>query len=185
MREDTAGALLRGEFMANTMKIKSLVARAAALSLSILFTAGALGQDAIVQTSTTTSAGAIEQFVPDSELVLRTETAASPVRYSITRETRFVDAAGTPVAVERITPGAPVSVEYVRDGERTVVSRVVVRQAQPVVEHRKTTTTTTRELTDDEKDRLEDARDAEKERAEKVRDADKEHAKKLREIEED
>jgi hypothetical protein len=111
-----------------------------------------------VTVRTVTSAGAIEQFAPGSELVIRTETTPDPIRYSVTRETTFVDETGTPVAVEKIVRGVPVNIEYVRDGNRMIVSKVIVRKA-PVVEHRTTTTTTTRKLTHKEKEELEDLED--------------------------
>ena len=77
------------------------------------------------------------------------------------------DARRLAVAVEKIVRGIPVNVEYVRDGNRMIVSKVVVRKA-PVVEHRTTTTTTTRKLTHDEKEALE----KEKERLEDLEDDD-------------
>lgn len=164
------------------MNTKPLSSCAAALVASVVLATGAFAEDAIVRTTSTSSAGAIEQFVPNSEIVLRSETSTAPVRYSVTRETQFVDDAGTPVSVERITSGVPVNVEYVRTGDRMVVSRVIVRRAvapAAVERHTTTTTTTSRELTHDEKERLEDARDAAKERAEKIREANKEYREKL------
>lgn len=164
------------------MKTKLLTSWAIALGIAIMATTPrAVAQSAVVRT-TTTSTGAIEQFAPDSELVLRTETASAPIRYSITRETRFVDDAGAPVTVEKITRGLPVNVEYVREGDRMIVSRVIVRRAAPVVEQRTTTTTTTeRALTHEEKERLEKARKIEEKHAKKVREADEERDKDLRE----
>jgi|GEM_PF-5161582 len=165
------------------MKTKPLSICVAALVASLVLATGAFAEDAIVRTTTTSSAGAIEQFVPNSEIVLRSETSTAPVRYSVTRETQFVDDAGIPVAIERITSGVPVNVEYVRSGDRMVVSRVIVRRAAApaaVERHTTTTTTTSRELTHDEKERLEKEREAEKERAEKVREANKEYRKALK-----
>ena len=120
-----------------------------------------------VTVRTVTSAGAIEQFAPGSELVIRTETAPQPIRYSVTRETRFVDETGTPVAVERIVKGVPVDIEYMPEGNRMIVSKVVVHKA-PVVEKSTTTTTTTRKLTHKEKEALE----KQKEKLEDLKDDD-------------
>jgi hypothetical protein len=140
---------------------KSLFATCA-IALSLAMTGWAE-----VTVRTVTAAGAIEQFAPDSELVIRTETAPQPIRYFVTRETRFVDETGTPIAVEKIVKGVPVDVEYMPEGNRMIVSRVVVHKA-PVVEKRRTTTTTTRKLTHEEKEALE----KEKERLEDLEDDD-------------
>lgn len=134
-----------------------------------------------VTRTTSTSGGVIERFAPESELIIRTETQPDPIRYSVTRETRFVDEAGAPMAFEQIAPGVPVRVEYVQDGGSIVVSRVVVQRAAPVIQ-KQTTTTTTRRLSDDEKDRIEKAREAEKEFREKVREAAKERREELEDI---
>jgi len=169
------------------MNTKPFSSCAAAWVASVVFATGAFAEDTVVRTTTTSSAGAIEQFVPNSEIVLRSETTSAPVRYSVTRETQFVDDAGAPVAVERITSGAPVNVEYVRQGDRMIVSRVVVRNVAPVAVERRTTTTTTtqRELSHREKEQLEKMREAEKDHAEKVREADKERAEEFRKARED
>jgi hypothetical protein len=80
-----------------------------------------------VTTTSTTGGGTITAYTPGMPtLVLRSEPAADPVSYSISRTTTFVDEDGAPVAVERIKPGVPVSVHYVRDGDRMVAERVIV-----------------------------------------------------------
>jgi hypothetical protein len=107
--------------------------------------------DARAQTATTvtTTNGAFGEFVPGSEtLVVRTDANPSPVRYVVTRQTDFVDETGAPVAIDRIAPGSPLSVQYTTSGDRLVASRVVVQKpvvatAPNVVEQRATTTTTT------------------------------------------
>jgi len=102
-------------------------------------------QEAITQQTQTTSvssAGTITQFAPGSEsITVRTENSAAPVPYVITKKTVYVDEAGNPVSVERISSGAPVNVQYIREGDRMVASRVIVRG--PAVEERRTTTTVT------------------------------------------
>src|SRR5688572_2744930 len=106
-------------------------------------------------TTVTTTKGAFTEFVPASEtIVVRTETNPAPLRYVVTKETTIVDEAGVPVAVTKISPGSPLSVNYTGTGDRLVASRIVVHKA-PVVTDRAatttTTTTTTRPLTDEEK----------------------------------
>lgn len=120
-------------------------------------------------TTTTTSAGTISDFSPDT-IVIRSEGSPDPVRYSYTKSTTYVDEAGAPVSMETVRSGLPVTVHYVRDGDRLVASRVVVRRhvaavapvvveksvsapvvveerrvvtPAPVIEEKRTTTTTT------------------------------------------
>ena len=172
------------------MKKNSLtLCAAAALALALATSpTPSFAQAAVTHTTTTTAAGTIDQFAPDSELVIRSEAVREPAHYSVTRETRFVDEAGAPVEVSRISRGVPVHVEYSKVGDRTVVSRVIVQKvATPAVTERHTTTTTTTErpLTHDEKERMEKVREAEKEHREKMREADEERAEKLRKADKD
>jgi len=88
-----------------------------------------------VNTSTTTteSAGTITEFSPDS-IVIRSETSSSPMHYSYTKSTTYVDDTGAPVSIETVKSGLPVTVYYTLEGDRMIANKVVVR---------KTTTTTT------------------------------------------
>lgn len=111
----------------------------------------------VTTTTTTSGAGTVTQYVPGSpNLILRSETG--PLTYSVSKTTTFVDDAGTPVAVESISPGVPVTVQYVQEGDRMVASRVVVvREKQ-------------RKLSEDEKDALKDLREAQREQKEKLKE---------------
>jgi len=105
------------------------------------------GPDAAVQTTTTTSAGTISEFSPQA-IVVRTEDATEPVRYTYTKSTTYVDENGNPVSMETVKSGLPVTVYYVKDGDNLVASKVIVKRmvTQPpaaTVEESKTTTTTT------------------------------------------
>lgn len=100
---------------------------------------------------TTNAAGTISEFGPDA-IVLRTEGASAPVRYSASRTTTYVDETGNPVSVDTVRSGLPVTVYYSRDGDRMIANRVVVTRrtvapepAGSVIEKRTTTTTTTSE----------------------------------------
>jgi hypothetical protein len=126
---------------------------ASTLLSAMLFAANAsLAQTAVVQsTTTTTSAGTISQFSPDT-LVIKSETSSTPVSYSYTKSTTYVDESGAPVSIETVKSGLPVTVYYVKDGNKMVASKVIVKKvvtetapAVPVVEEKKTTTTTTTE----------------------------------------
>jgi hypothetical protein len=82
-------------------------------------------------TKTTTYAGTVSEIRPsDSTIILRSDASPDPVSYTYTKETSFVDMNGRTVSYETIR-NAPVRVEYVQDGPRTVVRRVV--QTGPAV----------------------------------------------------
>jgi len=135
---------------------------------------------AFTQTTTTvtTANGAFTEFVPKSEtVVVRTETSSAPLRYTVTKQTTIVDESGAPVAIERISPGSQLAIDYSGSGERLVASRIVVRKpatvtapvttVPAVTERQTTTTTTTQPLTRDEKRAIKEAREERKEAVKK------------------
>jgi len=145
---------------------------------------------AFTQTSTTvtTTNGAFTEYVPGSEtMVVKSETGTtSPLRYSVTKQTTIVDETGAPVAIDRISPGSQLSIQYTGSGDRLVASRVVVRRAAAATtavtsvpagtgQQTNTTTTTTRALTHEEKHALKEEREhqkkAAKEEIERQKDA--------------
>ena len=143
---------------------------------------------AFAQTTTTVTKtnGAFTEYVPGSEtMVIRSEAGTSPLRYSVTKQTTIVDEAGVPVAIDRISPGSPLAIQYTGSGDQLVASRVVVRRAAaattavtsvPVAgQQTNTTTTTTRPMTHDEKHALKEEREhqrkAAKEEIERRKDA--------------
>jgi hypothetical protein len=93
----------------------------------IACTGTAPGQTVIAET--TTGSGVITDYTPGGEaIIVREESSPSPLRYAITERTVFVDETGTPVVAERIASGLPITVHYVREGDRMLASRVVVRR---------------------------------------------------------
>jgi len=145
---------------------------------------------AFTQTSTTvtTTNGAFTEYVPGSEtMVVKSETGTtSPLRYSVTKQTTIVDETGAPVAIDRISPGSQLSIQYTGSGDRLIASRVVVRRAAAATtavtsvpagtgQQTNTTTTTTRALTHEEKHALKEEREhqkkAAKEEIERQKDA--------------
>jgi hypothetical protein len=81
----------------------------------------------VTTATTTTGTGTITAYTPGMPtLVLRNDTTPQPVTYSVTRTTTFVDESGAPIQVERIGPGVPVTVHYVREGNHMMAERVVV-----------------------------------------------------------
>jgi hypothetical protein len=102
-----------------------------------------------VEVSTTTMGGTITEFSPGSAISVRTETSTSPTRYVVGDSVTYVDEAGAPVSAEIIKTGVPVTVHYVKEGDRMVARKVIVKKTTttsttaPVIEERRTTTTTT------------------------------------------
>lgn len=135
-------------------------------------------------TTVTTTKGAFTEYVPGSEtMVVRTEANPTPLRYTVTKQTTIVDESGAPVAIERISPGSQLSVQYTGTGDRLVASRIIIQKpaaaapasvttttapvtTAPVTQQDTTTTTTTnRPLTHDEKEKLKEEREHRKEAA--------------------
>ncbi|MBV9007906.1 MAG: hypothetical protein JO354_01900 [Verrucomicrobia bacterium] len=89
----------------------------------------------------TTSTGAFVAAPGDDYFTFRAGTA-EPVRYYYTKDTTIVDPAGHTVAWTDVRPDMPATVEYVKEGDRMIVKKVML--TKPVVtEHESTTTTTT------------------------------------------
>ena len=122
---------------------------AALLGLMLLTANVTLAQVAVKETTTTTTtAGTISEFGPET-IIIRSETAPEPIRYSYTKTTTYVDETGAPVSIETVKSGLPVTVYYVKVGDKMVASKVIVRKAvvktapAATIEEKKTTTTTT------------------------------------------
>ncbi len=140
-------------------------------------------------TTVTTTKGAFTEFVPGSEtVVVRTEANPAPLRYVVTKQTTIVDEAGAPVAVERISPGSPLSVQYTGTGDRLIASRIVVQRplatapvtttttapvttTVPVATEQRSSTTTTRTRKEALEERREDRKERAEEQIEKQKDA--------------
>ena len=114
----------------------------------------ATAADTVVSTTTTTAMGDITEFSPDT-IVVRTESAPQPIRYSYTKTTTYVDETGAPVSLETVKSGLPVTVYYVKEGDRMIASKVVVRKKVTTTTgdaiDKKTTTTTTTTTDKDKK----------------------------------
>jgi hypothetical protein len=97
---------------------------------------------AVTTTEKTTSySGVVSEINPTtSTIILKSETAPAPVTYNFTKETVFVDGQGKVVTYETMK-NSPVTVEYVKEGDRTIVNRVVM--TKPASAMKETTTTHT------------------------------------------
>lgn len=103
----------------------TFLAKPLILGAAILASAFASAQSV---TTSTTTAGTISEFSPDT-IIVRSETSPAPVRYHYSKTTTYVDEAGNPVSIETVKSGLPVTVYYSGDGDERIASRVVVRRA--------------------------------------------------------
>ena len=128
--------------------VRSLVFTLAALTMLIM-PCGSFAQQEKVTVTTTQTAGTVSDVRPDT-IVVRSETSSSPMSYSSTKTTTYVDDTGAPVSMETVKSGLPVTVYYTSEGDRLIANKVVVRKTtttteKPVIEEKRTTTTTTTE----------------------------------------
>ncbi len=101
----------------------------AALLLSIVLAGSAVAQTV---TTSTTSVGTVSEFSPDT-IVVKSETDSGISRYTYSKSTTYVDETGAPVSLETVKSGLPVTVHYVREGDRMLANRVVVKRATTTV----------------------------------------------------
>jgi hypothetical protein len=100
--------------------LQTVVAACAALTFTV-----AHAEEKVI--AVTTSSGTISEFGGD-RLIIRTETAPEPITYTYSKTTTYTDEAGNPVSIETVKSGLPVTVHYTKDGDKMVVSKVVVRK---------------------------------------------------------
>jgi hypothetical protein len=94
------------------------------------------------ETVTTNSTGTITAYTPGSDYItFRSTTDTAPVKYYYTKSTTVLDPEGRTVTWSAVRPDMPATVYYVREGDRMVVSKVVL--SKPVVVEKETSTTTT------------------------------------------
>jgi hypothetical protein len=128
--------------------MKKVIPFVFALSLLVTPYAVYAQQATTVNTVTATeTVGTISEVSPDA-LVIHSETSSSPMNYTYTKSTTYVDDAGVPVSIETVKSGMPVTVHYTQEGDRMVATKVVVRKTMTTtdgstIKKRQTTTTTT------------------------------------------
>ncbi len=74
-----------------------------------------------------TGQGTISEFGPEM-FVVRTTTSADPVRYVYSKTTTYVNEAGEPVSIETVKSGVPVTIQYRKDGDKLIATKVTVRK---------------------------------------------------------
>ena len=125
-------------------KVKSFI-----LALTVLVLPCSVLAQEQTRITTTETAGTISELGQDT-IVVQSESSSSPMRYSSTKSTTYVDEMGAPVSVETVKSGLPVTVYYTREGDRMVADKVVVRKTttttgSPMIQEKRTRTTTTTE----------------------------------------
>jgi hypothetical protein len=125
-------------------KVKSFI-----LALTVLVLPCSVLAQEQTRITTTETAGTISELGQDT-IVVQSESSSSPMRYSSTQRTTYVDETGAPVSIETVKSGLPVTVYYTREGDRMVADKVVVRKTttttgSPMIQEKRTRTTTTTE----------------------------------------
>ncbi len=107
-------------------------------------TAGATGVSSSTSTSVQNGSGTITTFTPGSDyMMFRTETSPEPVRYYYSKSTTVVDPEGKTVELSALRPDMPVTYTYTKEGDRMVITKVMLTKPISYYEKKETTTTTT------------------------------------------
>jgi hypothetical protein len=100
-----------------------------------------LAAEVVEKTTTTTYSGTMSEVSPGSStIVVKSETSSAPVTYKYNKTTTWVDSSGNVITSEQAR-NSPVTVYYAKDGESTIVTKVVASKPSMTKE---TTTTTTK-----------------------------------------
>ena len=126
--------------------MKTLNVLCAALAGATLTGSVVLASEITEKTTTTTYSGTIADVTPSSStIVVKSESSSAPVTYRYTKTTSWVDSAGNPITSEQAR-NSPVTMYYTRDGDSTVITKVVA--SKPSMTRETTTTTTTTNTTE-------------------------------------
>lgn len=117
--------------------MKKFAALALSGALSVAAASFAFAEIVEKTETQTTFRGTVSEFAPGSSTIVIKGDAPEPSRYTVTKQTTFVDSEGNTVTRESIT-NQPVTVYYTKDGDTMTVSKVVV--TRPGHSTRETTT---------------------------------------------
>ena len=112
-------------------------------STTVMTTKDATTGTAVTETTTTNTSGIITEYTPgNAYFMLRAGTTGAPARFYYTDDAPHVfNPQGHRLSWSVLRPDIPATVYYVREGDRMIVSKVVV--GEPAVVEKVTTTTTT------------------------------------------
>ena len=126
--------------------MKSLLLIPSFTALALLCSSAVHGQTVVRETATASTpaptevVGTVAELRSDSVFILNKD-VIGPVSFYFAKKVEYVDAAGNPVAREVITPGVPVTIRYIREGDQMLVDRVIVQH--PLAPAATTTATAT------------------------------------------
>ena len=100
-------------------------AQTATTTQSTTTATGAGGTTRETTTTTDMTSGTVTEFVPGTSVILKTE-AATPVTYKFSKTVTYVDESGKVLEPTLVRKDAKVRVHYVKQGEDTMVDRVIV-----------------------------------------------------------
>jgi hypothetical protein len=124
------------------MAYRDVIVPCLALGLGFAISAGAADVVTERVEKTTSYSGVVSSIDPaSSTIIMRSEKTAAPVTYSFNKETVFVDPQGNVIS-QQVLANEPVTIHYVKDGDRTIVTRVVTSRPGTVIKKETTTTTT-------------------------------------------
>src|ERR1051326_468386 len=96
-------------------------------------------------TTTTTYSGTVSDISPSSStIVIKSESSTAPVSYRFNKTTTWVDGSGNVITSEQAR-NSPVTLYYAKDGDSTIVTKVVASKPSTTKETTTTTTTKTKE----------------------------------------
>ena len=108
--------------------MKSLRLTTAIAALALLYSQPGYGQAPARETPDPTEVkGIVAIWHPDSGTILA-EDVPDPVQFSFAKKVDCVDHTGKPVARDVIQPGDPITIRYLREGDRRLVDRVTMER---------------------------------------------------------
>lgn len=108
--------------------MKSLHLIPAITALVLLYSSPCYGQTSVRETPAPTEMkGTVAVWRPDSGIILA-DKATAPVEFILAKKVLYIDNSGKPVAREIIQPGDPVTIRYLREGDRLLVSQVTMER---------------------------------------------------------
>lgn len=125
---------------AQTATVKETTTTGGTTGVSATTTTGTTGVTATTSTSSLDGTGTITTYTPGQDYLML-NTGGTPTKYYYTKSTTVVDPTGATVDWSLLRPDMPVKYTYVKEGDRMVVSKIIVQK--PVAEITKETTTTT------------------------------------------
>jgi hypothetical protein len=128
--------------VAGTFALGTALAQDASTTTTV--TGGSAGVSATTSTSTVDGMGTITTYTPGSDYItFRTEASPQPVRYYYTKQTTVVDPNGQAIEWSMLKPDMPVHYTYTKEGDRMVLTKVMLEKPISYYEEKETTTTTT------------------------------------------